>query len=442
MASMSVDADGNRIIQFKNGQGRRKTIRLGKRTDKSADKMRTKIEALVDDAIRGKPHATDVASWVNRTEHNEPVLYDKLAVVGLVPPRDLGQVTLSEFLRKFIDGRSDVKWGTRITYQNVERNLVEYFGGDRLLESITPAEADDWRRWLSRTANDDDPKAGGQGLSDNTVRRRCGVARQFFRDAARRRLLSENPFAEMHGIMVRANRERDYFVTRKEAAKVLKACPDLQWELLFALSRFGGLRCPSEHLSLTWGDVDFDRGRIRVRSPKTEHHEGKGDRLIPLWPELRPLLEKARQTADKGTEFVITRYRDTNANLRTQLLKIITRAKLKAWPKLFQNLRSSRQTELQEVFPTHVVCSWLGNSERVAFKHYLQVTEDHFNAALGVENAAPVLHRSAVRPVSGRTGSQRVSKSSGNCNEVRSSTEKSGRQRTRTSDLCGVNTAL
>jgi hypothetical protein len=242
--------------------------------------------------------------------------------------------------------------------------------------------------------------------------------------------------------MVRANRERDYFVTREQAAKVLKACPDLQWELLFALSRFGGLRCPSEHLSLTWGDVDFERGRIRVRSPKTEHHEGKGNRLIPLWPELRPLLEKARRASGKDSEFVITRYRDTNANLRTQLLKIITRAKLKAWPTLFQNLRSSRQTELQEHFPTHVVCSWLGNSERVAFKHYLQVTEDHFNAALGVENAAPALHRFAVRPVSGRTGSQGVSKSSENCNEVRSSTEKSGRHWTRTSDLCGVNTAL
>ena len=54
--------------------------------------------------------------------------------------------------------------------------------------------------------------------------------------------------------------------------------------LIFALARYGGLRTPSETKSLKWGDVDFERGRIRVPSPKTEHHEGKGSRLIPLFP--------------------------------------------------------------------------------------------------------------------------------------------------------------
>jgi len=51
------------------------------------------------------------------------------------------------------------------------------------------------------------------------------------------------------------------------------------------------------------------------------------------------------------------------------------------WPKLFQNLRASRQTELEESFPTHVVCSWMGNSPKVAREHYLQTTEDHFKKA-------------------------------------------------------------
>ena len=45
-------------------------------------------------------------------------------------------------------------------------------------------------------------------------------------------------------------------------------CPDAQWRLLFALSRFGGLRCPSEHLGLRWGDVDWERKRIMVHSPR------------------------------------------------------------------------------------------------------------------------------------------------------------------------------
>ena len=108
---------------------------------------------------------------------------------------------------------------------------------------------------------------------------------------------------------------------------------------------------------------------------------------MPLFPELKPYFQAARDElladfdpkAEKlSQQPVIRRYRDANANLRTQLLRIIKRAGLKAWPKLFQNLRSTRQTELEELFPSHVVCAWLGNSPRVAAKHYLQVTDEHF----------------------------------------------------------------
>ena len=45
-------------------------------------------------------------------------------------------------------------------------------------------------------------------------------------------------------------------------------------------------------------------------------------------------------------------------------------------------MRSSRETELAETFPTHVVCAWIGNSEPIAAKHYLQVTDDHFAQAV------------------------------------------------------------
>ena len=120
--------------------------------------------------------------------------------------------------------------------------------------------------------------------------------------------------------------------------------------------------------------------------------------MIPLFPELRPFLEECFDLAEPGTEYVITRYRDTKANLRTQLLRIIQRASLQRWPKLFQNLRSTRETELAEDFPIHVVCRWIGNSQPVAAKHYLQLTDDHF--AKAVRN--PV-QQPAVLP---RTGSQ------------------------------------
>ena len=76
-----------------------------------------------------------------------------------------------------------------------------------------------------------------------------------------------------------------------------------------------------------------------------------------------------------------TRYRDANANLRTRLTRIIERAGLEVWPKLFQNLRLARETELAEQHPIHVVCPWLDNNKAIAAKHYLQVTDAHFQSA-------------------------------------------------------------
>ena len=44
------------------------------------------------------------------------------------------------------------------------------------------------------------------------------------------------------------------------------------------------------------------------------------------FPELRPYLLEAFEQAEEGTEFVMRRYRDANANLRTQLQRIIGKA--------------------------------------------------------------------------------------------------------------------
>ena len=75
-------------------------------------------------------------------------------------------------------------------------------------------------------------------------------------------------------------------------------------------------------------------------------------------------------------------YSSASQNLRTTFNKIVKRAGLKHWPKPFQNLRSTRETELMEIYPSHVVVSWIGHSEKVARKHYLQTTDAHFEKAV------------------------------------------------------------
>ncbi len=123
------------------------------------------------------------------------------------------------------------------------------------------------------------------------------------------------------------------------------------------------------------------KGRFIVQSPKTEHIEGKESRIVPLFTELLPYFQEAFELAPEGESRVITKYDANSQNLRSQAHRIIRRAGLTPWPKTFQNLRSSGETELVEDFPIHVVTEWIGNSPEIAKKHYLQITEDHYRKA-------------------------------------------------------------
>lgn len=112
---------------------------------------------------------------------------------------------------------------------------------------------------------------------------------------------------------------------------------------------------------------------------------GNSDSPLHLLRNRRELLQGGLQPYDaavEGSEFVINRYRSRDANLRTQLERIIRKAGLTPWPKLFHNLRASRETELAAEYPIQVVCSWIGNSPVIAARHYLSVQESDFDRAV------------------------------------------------------------
>jgi len=379
MASIATEKNGRRRILIVLGE-KRITIRLGKVSMKDAESFRYHIENLAGWKFHGRHLSDDTAAWLNG---RGAFMRGKLEKVGIVDPikaeptPEKPVVRLGDFVKGYIKGREDIKLYTRRNLTTNGNYLIEYFGADRAIDSIHEGHADEYKQSLLR-----------KGLAENTTRRAIAVARQLFKVAIRHRYITDNPFLGLP-CALRENKSRHYFLSLKDSEKVLAACPDSQWRLLFSLCRWGGLRHPSETLRLRWEDIDFENNRIHVSSPKTERHCGHESRVIPLFPELlKPLLE-ANEQAEPGTVYVITRYRNTMANHRTQFTRILKRAGLKEWPKLFQNLRSTRETELAGQFPIHTVCYWIGNSTLIAAKHYLQVTDDHFDKAVkGVDPAA------------------------------------------------------
>ncbi len=263
-------------------------------------------------------------------------------------------------------------------------------------------------------------------------------------------------------VMTGASDDRSQFVTRAEIDKAIAVALDVEWELIIALARYGGLRMPSELFPLKWRDINLAAGRMTVTSPKTEHHTSGGSRVCPIFPELRKYFEQQLLSVSEGTgrvagsRNVIEKHRLNSGNLSTQFTRILTKAGVTPWPKLMINLRSSRQTELENTFPTHVVCKWLGNSPQIAHRHYLKVTDSHFDQAIGGApggaNGAKVVQNKSGQggtnsdtetPESGeKRGQKSVSSTKNGVPEMTPETPFSGRYWTRTNDLHDVNVAL
>ncbi len=433
MASLSKTKDIWRI-QF-TIDGKRRTFYPGVTAKKQAQTVKFHIEAIVSARKSGTAIPDATSEWIGS---REIIFREKLSSVGLIeaPQKAEELPTLANFITKYIETRSDVKDSTKTVWRRCEKLLNTFFKADRLLDSFTVGDAKDFRQYLK------------QKQSENTVRRMCGIARQFFHDAIDRELIHRNPFVHKSiPTNTQANRTRDHFITRDDAEKVLEACPDAEWRLLFALSRFGGLRCPSEHLLLRWEHVLWDQKRLIVPSPKTERHLGREQRVIPLFPELMAPLSEMWDQAKPGQEFIINKYRSSESNLRTQLRRIIGRAGLVPWAKLFHNLRMTRQNELAKDFPIHVVCSWIGNTKAVAWEHYLRANDEDFERATNcVSNVISDVEGNCIEA---------------NCEEQRTSADsenrmipakslknsdlgggKSGHIRTRTGDLLCVKQAF
>ncbi|MBY0375039.1 MAG: site-specific integrase [Bryobacteraceae bacterium] len=277
-----------------------------------------------------------------------------------------------------------------------------------------------WRIPLGFTTHFEHPFTDLDGCEITS--KRLSFARTFLHVARKHTLIDENPFSEVK--IPTANVSlRQRFIDRDMVQKLLDAA-NPTWRAIIALARFGGLRCPSEVLSLVaarrlgsragYGPLAQDRPLRRQGKshypvvPRVAEAPGCGS----TW--LRKHLEEAFELAEPGQTHVIGDNHLAKAprptgwkscNLRTTFGKLIKRAGLEAWPRLFHNLRSSRETELLEKFPVHVVALWMGHDAKVSLKHYAQTTDEHFErGSRAAESDALALQNAVQRPAAGSCG--------------------------------------
>jgi len=404
MASIGYEGEhGERKrLDYRDAKGKQQSLRLGKCSKRNSELALSAVEHLLEAARHGAeevPHP-DAIRWLERIDD---CLHARVVALGLAKPRGGTAVTLAMLIERYTTAAA-VKPATMAAYKQTTDSLLAILGLDTNVAELSEADADNWRKAITEPK-----KVGGEvrRLAPATVAKRVHVAKAIFKKALRWGLVASNPFAELRaGSQI--NAARSFYVSRQSFEAVLQACPDAEWRAIAALVRYAGLRCPSELQTLRWGDVNWEHGRLMVRSPKTAGYEGKAVRVVPMGKELRPILQDLFDRAEVGVEAVVPRLHDPKMNLRTTFYKIIAKAGEKPWPRLFHNMRASCACDWVEKFPAHVVAAWLGHSPLIAAQHYLQTRDAHFDLAAGVGGG---VEQAAANPAtqarrSGHTGQQ------------------------------------
>lgn len=385
MASLSKLKNGGWMVQFHDRTGKRRTVRLGQIPRHNARSVFIRMEELIAAKATGSSPSPSTQAWLNEIGET---LYDRLVRVELAEPATApGDQSLGAFLADVL-AQAEIKGSTRTRYEQSVRLLQDYLGSDKAVGAITRRDADGYRAWLVERKIPD-RKHHDRKYARAKVSREIGMARQFLKKAVEWNLIDRNPF---DGVKAggQTNPDRKVFVKAETIERVMAATDSHDWRCIIALSRYGGLRCPSEVLRATWGDVYWSEGKMLVRSPKTEHHPGKDRRIIPLFPELRAVLEDAYAHAEDRDGRIVVGYTNPHdTNLRTGLMRILKRAGIEPWPKLFNALRASRATELAAQFPPVACSAWLGHSPTTAITHYQVVTDDDFARATAGTTPTP-----------------------------------------------------
>jgi integrase len=347
----------------------RKHIYLGKITKAQAELIGRRLQQLLAGNMTGIPPDPELSAWLSCCSS---VFLDRIEPIGLLAlwRRPKSMPKLVDYWEYYLTKRTDFSDGTRKNWRSAKNHVEAAFGETRLGE-ITVEDARQYSRDLLTA-----------GTAKSTLRQLLNYVRQVHNAAIDAGLITENPFADVR-MSAKVDPEKRFHVTHEQATKVAAAFVCDQARLIFLLARYCGLRVPHEPLSLTWDCVDWELGRLNIpRKTKTGH------RVIPIFPEVLPTLERVHHVAPKGATYIITRARDSCRTVwRSWLLTAISDAGEAAWPELWQNLRRSARTDLEDLYPNHVCNAWIGHSEKVASKHYLMITKDHWETAKSAPRA-------------------------------------------------------
>lgn len=412
MASLVTPGGKQPLVKFSvdNGRGGRlqKKVYLPAAWSVSEQEAaKAHIEELAAALDDKRPESKRTREWLKALPDR---IYSRLAAKGLCVDRDSIRIQqLVHFLEWVMedskigeDGKPLAKSSLQV-YRRTKFNLLRFFRANQRIDRITTSDAKNFRAFLLTQGN----RVTGGPLKESTANKHCLKAREWFEKAKNHGWVDANPFRNLRGLRQARPRKPDEipYVPIDVINELIDDAVDNEWKLLLGLWRFAGLR-QLEPLELKVPFVSWSSERMTVYSVKNQRYEDKKERVIPIWPELRPyLMQQCEDAQDAGSQWLIfkrryeydrhkgTESRAPGSTITTRMKDQMLRLGIPSWSDLFNALRSSGETDRLNqkdqdgslMFHPQDVAYWWNHSEAVQRKHYYTVAPSAYAKATATE---------------------------------------------------------
>lgn len=240
--------------------------------------------------------------------------------------------------------------------------LVEHFGADRPIRSITPADATRFRGFVAGLRH----RYTGGPLSLGSIYMYIALAKSAFALAVDRQLIAVNPFAAVK--LPKLNNARDRVASESEFNRIVARCPSVVRVIAFVAVETG-MRL-GEIVSLTTEQIDFAERVIKLRRTKSDR-----GRIVPLTHEVCSVLRDWVDGSD-GRVFRVSQGHVSMSFMRAARSVGIQNIR-------FHDLRATWATRrLREGVSTLVVKQVLGHQNFSMVERYARLVPDDLHAAL------------------------------------------------------------
>lgn len=191
---------------------------------------------------------------------------------GLVAP--LSKDSFVSLIEQMIDLKAlQLQETTIYAYRRMLKNhFIPFFKNDPV-ESINLQKLQQYKLLKSKT------------LSANTINKHFALLHMALQDAMRKQKIFQNVADYIEPMKI--EKKKIQYINTEEAAALCESVKDTQLELAVTLAIYLGLR-RGEVLGLRWGDIDFDKGTVKIANTRTK----AGGSVI----EKDPKTEKSKRT--------------------------------------------------------------------------------------------------------------------------------------------------